>query len=269
MEKHDILASYLQDGFVIVKDVFCKKDVEDCKKDLIEICLAASFCDEEKISVEEALKKVFLSSKERYLQVLRTFAKSATLQKLFLSNDLMEIIKTIGIHVPTMPTQPVTHVCSIDLLIEGNEVGIDSHQDWPSIQGSLDSVVVWTPFTIIDEKSYPIQVLPKSHLSGVREAKIKKNGSMIELSEEEENSVIDVLCSPGDAVIFSTFVVHKTKNCKKNDEKFRFATSTRFDNALEKSFVERNFPCAYKRTVERNLESIPSKEQINLIFERK
>ena len=59
MEKHDILASYLQDGFVIVKDVFCKKDVEDCKKDLIEICLAASFCDEEKISVEEALKKVF------------------------------------------------------------------------------------------------------------------------------------------------------------------------------------------------------------------
>jgi ectoine hydroxylase-related dioxygenase (phytanoyl-CoA dioxygenase family) len=170
--------------------------------------------------------------------------------------------------VPTQPTQPVTHVTCEDLLIEGEAAGIKAHQDWPSIQGSLDSLVVWIPFTEVNDLSYPIQILPRSHLDGLRESVIEKKGSIIKLTQEEEKNILDVVCSPGDALIFSTFTVHRTKTNIKNS-KFRFSASTRFDNAIEKTFIDRNYPCAYKRSIEREISNPLSQETIKNFFNKK
>ena len=47
----------------------------------------------------------------------------------------------------------------------------------------------------------------------------------------------------------------------------RIACSTRFDNGYEKNFIDRCYPTAYTRGVERSMENdFPSKEEIIKIF---
>lgn len=258
MEFKQILKSYKENGFVVVKDIVDKDQIENCNKTLCKMSGLDNSTD-----IEIALKNLFVSSKERYLQTLRTFSKSLEIQKLFLNDRLVELVYQLGIAIPTLPTQPVTHATSSELVVDDGYLGISAHQDWPSIQGSLDSIVVWIPFTDIDSNNYPIQILPKSHLNGIREAEIKSNISEISLSDSEIKSLIDINCNVGDLVVFSTFLIHRTKPIGKG---FRFSASIRYDNALENSFFSRNFPCSYKRIVDRNLSYKPLKKDINKVF---
>lgn len=264
LNKKDISCLYRTNGFVIVKKALPVENLNICKDKLIEIC--SSITKKVDTSLEDNLKRLFNHSETTYLQTLRTFSKSSFIQSLFLSKELSEIIENIGIKIPIQSTQPVTHVSSKDLLIKDESIGIDSHQDWSSIQGSLDSLVVWVPFTEVTSQDYPVQFLPKSHLHGLRESKVTDKGNIISLSEEEKNNMIDGICSVGDAVIFSTFTIHRTKPQK--TKSFRFAASTRFDNALESSFISRDFPCSYKRIVDRNISYIPDKNEIQKVFKK-
>ncbi|QTN30431.1 phytanoyl-CoA dioxygenase family protein [Rhodoferax sp. AJA081-3] len=38
------------------------------------------------------------------------------------------------------------------------------HQDYWSVQGSLDGVVVWMPLVDVDKENFPLEVIPQSHL---------------------------------------------------------------------------------------------------------
>ena len=40
------------------------------------------------------------------------------------------------------------------------------HQDWRSMQGSLDSVVIWTPLNQIDSDMGPLNIIPKKPFMG-------------------------------------------------------------------------------------------------------
>lgn len=259
----EIATNYFSNGFVVIKDIFSEEDIRDCEDQLIQIC--AAITGQKNDNLENSLCALFKKSTNSYLETLRLFSKSASVQSLFLKKQMMNVLALLSVKLPTQSTQPVSHSSSSKLLIEGDFVGIKAHQDWPSIQGSMDSVVVWIPFTKIDSKSYPIQILPGSHLQGLRQSTITKNASEIQLSDFEEKCLVDVICDPGDAVIFSTFTVHRTKQII-NSDKFRFSVSTRFDNALEKSFIERDYPCAYKRIVEREIQKPLSQSQIKQFF---
>lgn len=249
---------YKKNGFFVAKKIVPHDAIENCKA---SVCRIASQPPEN--GLEDSLKNIFRVSQERYLQVLRTFSKSLDLQSLFLHPKLVDLIRNFGIQLPTMPTQPVTHVTCKELITDDGQLGLDAHQDWPSIQGSLDSLVVWIPITKVTNDNHPMQILPGSHLGGLRQAKIEKNISSLELEKKELDSMLDICCDPGDAIIFSTMTVHRTK---KEGNGFRFSASLRFDNALENSFVDRNFPCAYKRTIDRNVSYFPRKEQMLKIF---
>lgn len=258
MEFEQIIQEYKKNGFVVAKDIIDKDLIDSCKFTLCKMSGQKPSDD-----IENSLNKLFFSSQERYLQTLRTFSKSLSLQNLFMSYRLKQLIRMLGIEIATMPTQPITHATSKSLVINDGSLGVSAHQDWPSIQGSLDSLVVWVPFVNVNDDNYPLQILPKSHLDGLRHAEIQNNISQIDLSNKEIESLVDVSCEPGDAVIFSTFTVHRTKQLGSG---FRFAASIRFDNALEDSFISRNFPCAYKRSVDRNLSYSPEKNEINRFF---
>jgi hypothetical protein len=256
-DSQSALDSYSKNGFYIAKNVLPEQAIDDCARQLCRLTNSSSK------NLEESLRKLFEVSPTLYVETLKTFAKSQALIKLFLDDRLLSLLDKLGIKFPTIPTQPVTHATCKELVLESKSLGFETHQDWPSIQGSLDSLVVWIPFNEVHEDNHPIQVLPGSHLAGLRDSIIKENISYIELSDEENSSMEDVICEPGDAVIFSTFTIHRTKLVGKG---FRFSASLRFDNALEKTFIDRNFPCAYKRYVERSLSYIPKNDDIKKIF---
>lgn len=253
LDKSKLKSIYRNNGFVVVKNAFSKDEINNCTNELIEICKKINN-DNDNTDLETSLKKIFKKNSDLYIQTMRTFSKSMTLQSLFVKDEIKQILSALEISIPIQSTQPVTHITSKELLLDKKKIGIEAHQDWPSIQGSLDSLIVWVPFTKIDQDHYPIQILPCSHLKGLRRSTIKEDGSIIALTKKENNNILDVVCEQGDVVIFSTFTIHRTKfyDDEKNG-KFRFSVSSRFDNAIEETFINRKFPCAYKRTVERKI----------------
>jgi len=253
---------FKKNGVIIVRSLLDPQDIIACNATLKYGMDKISGQDTP--SLIESLTSAFQKSSEQYRSYLRTFAKSVKVQSLFLAENILSVIKDLGVVEPSTPTTPVTHIVSEKLSDDGIEkVATTSHQDWPSIQGSIDSLIVWIPLTNVNENTHPIQIIPGSHAEGLRECTAKSNVSQIELSIDEEIKYVDVVCNPGDVVIFSTFLIHRTKLAGNSA---RIAVSNRFDNMFEKSFIERSFPCAYIRIIDRNLVNVPDNVYIKKIL---
>lgn len=208
---------------------------------------------------EKSLKKIFDKGVDQYIGFLSAQAKLAFFQKMFLSNGVYAIFDFININPVLITSQPVLHIMSPSLRIPDGYYGTAAHQDWPSTQGSLDCVTVWIPLIDASIGNFPLEVIPGSHLGGLREGKL--NGSILEV-EADDKEFVPVECRAGDVIFMSGFLVHRTG--KGNG--FRVAVSQRFDNANEQTFIERGYPCAQKRVVSREIPWRPTAEQVVKVF---
>lgn len=194
---------------------------------------------------------------EKYKAHLAICAKLPSIQNLFMNDNVQNTLVELGLEVPVPPTHPVMNV--MGLPIPGGYNGTEEHQDWPSIQGSLDMITVWIPFMNITKDSYPLEVAPGSHKCGLLDG--HTDGSVTKVYYDN-SAFIPLECSVGDIVFMSGFLVHRTGL----GVGFRIAASMRFDNAAEPTFIERNYPCAQKRTVDREVRWKPTLKQIRRIF---
>ena len=209
------------------------------------------------------LEKEVQGDPDRYISILRAFSRSLTVFQLFESKAILSFLSSINLEQLSIPTQPVVHISCKSLTTKSGYFGFEAHQDWPSIVGSLNSVIVWIPLTKITQDDNPLQVIPRSHLKGIIPGTLEDNVLTIDAKDDE---FVDLLCAPGDVVVMSTFCVHRTAP---NRSGFRIATSLRFNDLSEDNFAKRNFTCAYSRSVNRTLykENIPSQNDVRSIFE--
>jgi ectoine hydroxylase-related dioxygenase (phytanoyl-CoA dioxygenase family) len=179
---------------------------------------------------------------------------------------LTGIARALGFEAVTSPTTPVLHVQSDSLRVPDGYFGFAPHQDWSSIQGSLDSFVMWMPLVEVGVERFPVEFLPGSHLRGLLPGRIV-TGALEVAPEHLEGEWTRIATRPGDAVMFSTFTVHRTavEGCSG----LRLALSTRFENSAEPTFVARGYPCAYRRTVERELitPGFPARDEVRRQFD--
>lgn len=204
---------------------------------------------------EKGIIRKFDEGIDRYIGILRKFSKNSQLQRAILNIDLKVILHTGDLII----SQPVLHVMSPALRIPDGYYGTAAHQDWPSTQGSLDCVTVWIALTDAGIGNFPLEVIPGSHKRGLLDGKM--NGSVLEV-EADEKEFVPITCKAGDVVFLSGFTVHRTGN----GAGFRVAVSQRFDNASEPTFIERGYPCAQKRVVEREIKWRPTQAQVQDVF---
>ena len=69
----------------------------------------------------------------------------------------------LGLRFPNVSTRPVLFFNSRHLAEKEVYWKVSPHQDWRSMQGSLDSVVVWLPLCDIDVALGALEVVPQSH----------------------------------------------------------------------------------------------------------
>lgn len=207
---------------------------------------------------ELSFRKLFNDGIEYYTSWLKMASKEIFLQELFL-DDVADFIEYLEIKPIIIISQPVLHVMSPSLRIPDGYYGTESHQDWPSTQGSLDCVTVWIALTDATVGNFPLEVIPGSHKRGLLEGNV--NGSVLEI-EADDKEFVPIECKAGDAIFFSGFIVHRTG--KGNG--FRVAVSQRFDNASEPTFIERGYPCAQKRVIDRTINWKPTVQQVNEVF---
>ncbi len=200
-----------------------------------------------------------------YLGAARHAAKLMSLQRLVTSESIFELVAAFEIHTPTIPTTPVLHIMGDTLKVPDGYFGIGAHQDWPSIQGGLDTLIMWVPLMDVGARQFPVEVIPGSHLRGLWQGEITTHSMEIR-GGWVDSDFVPVPAARGDALVFSSFTVHRTtmQGCSG----LRIASSTRYESSAEPTFIARNFPCAYKRTVERELmvKDFPTRDQVAAIY---
>jgi hypothetical protein len=223
-----------KDGYLLIKNGIEKSEIQVNVENLLK------FFDESgrSATLEESLKSVLSANNEIYLAKLKEYSTSLDLLVTLTSESIRNVLKQLEIRDVSVPTSPVIHVSCKDLIVKGGYSGIEPHQDWTSIAGSLDSIVIWVPLTNVGPDDHPVQVIPGSHLLGIVDGEESKNGVFINVHDD---SFIDVCCEPGDLVIFSTFCIHRTKIYGSG---FRIAASIRYNSMSESFYRDNNYPCA-------------------------
>ncbi len=234
---------YNRDGYVVIRGE--------------EMCP----CQEDWKSKFDTLRLLLKLDIKKYVNRLGMESRLVSVQNRFLDSAIQDPLKCLGISVPVIIGTPILHVMSEELRIPGEAFyyGTTPHQDWPSTQGSLDCVTVWVALTDAGVGNFPLEVIPGSHKQGLREGKL--HGSVLEI-ECDDREFVPLECKAGDVVIFSGFLVHRTGQ----GSGFRIAISQRFDNADEPTFIERGYPCAQRRVVDREIRWRPTQDQVRKIF---
>ena len=191
----------------------------------------------------QKLQCLFNADIERYLAAAKLAQHTPALHAIGSSQIIIDLVSELGLESPVISTRPVVHIVGNGLAVPEGYQGTPSHQDWRSVQGSLDSLVLWLPLTRHDRAFWPLEVARFSHRLGLLEAKPHEFGNAI--SEEKLAGVpfTQVIAHPGDVVAFSMFMAHRTGRSK--GAGVRWAASFRYNNMLEPTFVTRGFPNPY------------------------
>lgn len=212
------------------------------------------------------LVSLFGVNVEAYLAAARQCQLLPSLHALGVSQPLMKLLRELGLSEPVISTKPVCHFMTDDLRIPGGYHKSPPHQDWRSMQGSLDGCVVWVPLTVIDANSYPVEVVPGSHRLGLLDTVPHPATPMVNDPRIRDEDYIPVLVEPGDAVVFSGFLVHRTG--EQGDARIRLALSLRYNNLAEPTYIAHGYPTPYRYSYQLELlfNDFPAAEQVQAVY---
>lgn len=276
MIPQDLRERYQSDGFCVVPSVVPLEQLDDILRDIhsvaaaqAKICGVAVTSYQGAESVQSLLEAIFRASVDRYLAAVRLVAKLASISRLCACEALENLARGLGLATLTQPTSPVFHIMGDKLRIPGGYFGVVAHQDWPSIQGALDVAVTWIPLADVSSDQFPLEVIPRSHRRGLWPGVATEYAYEIAANSFTESDFVRVPVKAGDVVVFHGFTVHRTALAGCSG--FRAAVSSRYEDADEPTFADRKFPCAYRRTVARELflPNFPSAEEVQAALIRR
>ena len=269
----DPVAQYHRDGFHVARQMVPRAQIDRVFSDMHR--LAAQQLRRLELphgrgggveAVHADLKLLFTHDPKAYLATLTLCAKLVSLYELYLHPAIRTFARDIGIAFPVFQTSPVMHLMSKSLRIPGGYQGFGTHQDWPTLQGSLDTVTVWIPFVDVDRELFTLDVIPGSHTEGLRPYARRDHIFEVDPAVYDAADFQSIEALRGDVVFMSSFAIHRSS--LRGDERLRVATSMRYENAAEPHFIARSYPFAQKRTVVTDLitPDFPRAEQVRSLY---
>ena len=212
------------------------------------------------------LIRLFGHDRQAYIAAARQTQHLASVHRLGLAPELMQVVAELGLTVPALSTRPVIHFMADQLKIDGGYHKTPGHQDWRSVQGSLDGITIWLPLFDVGVHDYPLEVIRASHRGGLLPSVEDPFGHRIADGQVDETDFSPVLVRRGDVIFFSGFLVHRTGNA--GGGRVRIALSYRYNNAAEPSFVVRNYPSPYIYRPDMRLlqENFPTAADVSRVF---
>jgi ectoine hydroxylase-related dioxygenase (phytanoyl-CoA dioxygenase family) len=263
---------YKSNGFFIAKGLLDEQRIEAVRRSiaksflaqLAEINVAAAGDD-----LFSAMQLLHKHDIERYKKTASAIWRKLDVYQLMHDPKIIKFLyDKFGWQDIFVPGGQVAHIMAHELKIPNGYFGLIAHQDFPSVQGSLDGVVVWLPLVNIDQNNFPLELIPGSHKRGLLPMVNEGNVSWeIQPDQLQEQDYIAAEVEVGDVVFMSMFTVHRSSK-NGTSGRYRLALSTRFDNANEPTFINRCYPSAYERHVHRAqyVSDFPTIEQIDSLF---
>src|SRR5438309_1914857 len=168
------IATYKRDGAVLLKGFFDKVEIAKLRDDAKEVfsiqlrnhgLLGTTSPSEEEF--EHALYKFFDLHFSEFTNCGKQIQHLISLHRLSLDARILAALADLGMAFPNISTRPVLFFNSRHLAKEEVYWRVFAHQDWRSMQGSLDATVVWVPLMDIDAALGAIEVVPGSHRRGL------------------------------------------------------------------------------------------------------
>lgn len=186
-------------------------------------------------SLEESQLGLFYSAL-RYLP---------SVTQLACSEILLETSKQLGLRTPA-----VMHSYNLRMDLPNRDKHLFHwHQDITFLLGSLNSVTYWIPLGKVDEHHGSIEVVDKSHKSGIAPYKFLGDRAPerrpispkeIVLENDPEGAKTTIPANAGDIIVFSQFLVHRsTPNFS---DAIRWVSQVRHSDLSEDAFKSAKYP---------------------------
>lgn len=266
-------AEFKEQGFLLLKNFFEKAEIETIRSEAKSIFATQmlshgiiSSTDLTEAEVEAGMFKLF----ELDLQAFTNCGKHAqhliSLHRLSLDPRIVDALQALGLGFPCVSTRPVLYFNAERLAKKEVYWKLSTHQDWRSMQGSLDSTVVWIPLIDLDIRLGALEVIPGSHKWGLLEADIVDGYGNLRQSVDE-SGLVPVEIKAGDALFFSSFLVHRSGTNVTGS--IRWSCHFRYNNLEEPTFIERGFPHPYIYRPQEELitPDFPKREDVERVFE--
>jgi phytanoyl-CoA hydroxylase len=243
--------NFKKTGFQLVKGLFKAEEVETIKKDAEDIFLnQMSYLKypTDKIESESDFNKLLFRLFEEHPDRLVASGKHIqhliSLHRLALDERVINILKSLDIKFPNICTRPVMFFNAQKLAKKQVYWKMDPHQDWRSMQGSINSIVAWVALTDINISLGALEIIPESHKLGLQAKDMVDSFGLIpqELISEYKFTPIEV--SKGDVLFFSSFLIHQSGN-NSTDDGIRWSCHFRYNDMDENEFIERGYPHPY------------------------
>jgi hypothetical protein len=213
----------------------------------------------------EAMFRLFETDLQAFTNCGKHAQHLISLHRLSLDERILEVVRELGLEFPNISTRPVMYFNSRRLAKKEVYWRLSTHQDWRSMQGSLDAVIVWLPLVRIDRALGALEVIPGSHKWGLLEAEMVDGyGNLKEPIDASPALPVEV--EQGDALFFSSFLVHQSGI--NSTEELRWSCHFRYNNLREPTFIERGFPHPYIYRPQEELitENFPDKQLVKRIY---
>ena len=192
---------------------------------------------------DAALAALFRADMPRYLAAAKLTQYLPALHALGATTSLLSLLRDLGLASPVISTRPVVHIVAEALKVPGGYHRTPPHQDWRSVQGSLDALVLWLPLSETRPDEAPLEVVPGSHRRGLLATEPDPFGTRVAKNLVADADFVPLTAGPGDVVVFSMFTVHRTG--LRQGAGVRWAASFRYNNLDEPGFVARGYPNPY------------------------
>jgi len=267
---------FKEDGYLLLKEFAPANEVDNILREAKQVFQNQFFnlkYTSKKLISEESdhdfntnLYRLF----EDDLQCLMNCGKQVqhliSLHRFSLHERITKLLIEMGFGFPCISTRPVMFFNHPKLAQKKVFYKVDAHQDWRSMQGSLNSVVIWFPLIDINKDLGALEIVPKSHLSGLITEKIEQGFGMVHVDETMKQNFLSVEVERGDALVFSSFLIHQSGE-NITDEP-RWSCHFRYNDLDESTFIQRGYPHAYVYKPQEELitKDFPKKDQIINVF---
>jgi phytanoyl-CoA hydroxylase len=268
---NDLRELFDKQGFVHLRGFFNSQDVEHVRADAKWVFLnqmtsrgLVAQHDIDEREFEQGLFRYFSEDADGFINCGKTCQHLISLHRLSLHDDLVRQLIALGVKRPNICTRPVLYFNSRHLATSEVYYKSPPHQDWRSMQGSLNAMVIWVPLVDISHELGTLEIIPGSHLWGLLDSREDEWYRRIDGLSDQQYQSVEVRA--GDALFFSAFLVHRSGNniC----DSIRWSCHFRYNDLEEPTFVSRKYPNPYTYRPQQELvtTNFPSVEQLQSLF---
>jgi len=235
-----LMNSLKSDGYIIIRNFFDKDYIDKLRESAKNIFKIQFEYLNYNGTFEENIIRLFNENENIFINCGKIIQTGLIeLYRLPIEENILKLIKSLGIEFPNLCTRPVLFFNHPKLAKEEFYYKTPPHQDWSSMESSLDSLVLWVPLVDVNEQNGSLLIYPKTHKLGILPFKSVGGFASVEINDEYIQPHLNI----GDIVLFSTLLVHASGEIL--DDSIRWSCHFRYTNMKDEDFIKRGFPNPY------------------------